>query len=43
MAEEPARDLSAKGLRETRGACSTRAALYVLDQGSSAVIRVARP
>jgi hypothetical protein len=43
MAAEPQRDLSAKGLKEARGSCSTRAALYVLDRGSSAVIRVARP
>jgi len=43
MAAIPGRDLSAKGLRETRGVCAARDALYVLDVSPSAVVRIARP
>jgi hypothetical protein len=43
MAAIPGRDLTAKGLKEARGACAARDALYVLDVNPSAVIRIARP
>jgi hypothetical protein len=42
MASAPAYDLSAKGLKDAHGFCSTRDALYVLDSYPFAVIRVAR-
>jgi sugar lactone lactonase YvrE len=43
MASAPERDLSAKGLTETRGFSSTRDALYALDATLPAIIRVVRP